>query len=92
MYSFIIPVLTGGYKEAEMVSLDDPFPPHRQSLTEEYEYMSDSDLEDEEEGPSTDDASKEAPIEDNVNALQVLALTVDDTVRPVSMQCLHYVA
>ena len=41
-------MLAGGYKEASISPLDDPFPSDQQSSIDDYEYLSDSDLDDEE--------------------------------------------
>ena len=41
-------VFSEGYKEDNIASLDDPFPVTEDASTEEYDYLSDSDLDDEE--------------------------------------------
>ncbi len=62
------PVLAGGYLESSISSLDTTFPEERDDFTDEYEYFSDSDLDDEE---YSEDDKTSGMYRENVNYVKI---------------------
>lgn len=62
---WLVLVLAGGYKEEKLSFLDDPFPSDEDSSIDDYDYLSDSDLDEEEEDCQGQDV-EEAGTEDDL--------------------------
>ena len=67
-------VLSGGYREAKISPLDEDFTLDHATSTEEYEYMSDSDLDDEEEMETV----LPTKVEENMEAFGIAHETSDN--------------
>ena len=72
-------VFSGGFSEVTLRDIDGGFPPDSHPYTEDYDYFSDSDLED---GPSCSRKDEEEPREDNSGNPQREVVNVPDSQNP----------